>query len=131
MKKFLYSFQVLELLSPLTNIKNEQQKYPSLLEQAHISLFYTIQSAVRSNNCNGAPCKHSFFSNESISSSCSQIDVEKENAESPRTGKRIPVSYLKMSNSCINQSKKYLLLKSTEKLMFVTQCKNLYFLTCF
>lgn len=95
MKKFLYYFQVLELLSPLTNIKNEQQKYPSLLEQAHISLFYTIQSAVRSNNWNGAPRnKHSFLSNESISSSCSQIDVEKENAESPRTGKRISDSFI-------------------------------------
>nr|XP_009667929.1 PREDICTED: uncharacterized protein LOC104140714 [Struthio camelus australis] len=88
---FFSGWKVSELLSSLANIKNEQRKYRLILEQTHISLFCVVQSAVKSNSWDTAVCENqSLFSDESISSSCSQIDVVKENAESPRTEQRIP-----------------------------------------
>ncbi|XP_031458291.1 uncharacterized protein LOC116234679 [Phasianus colchicus] len=78
-------WKVSELLS-FTNIKNERQNYLSLLEQTHISLFHTIQSAIRSNDWDAAARhKCSCLCKKSISSS-SQIGIAKENAESLRIG---------------------------------------------
>ncbi|XP_031413193.1 uncharacterized protein LOC116217540 isoform X2 [Meleagris gallopavo] len=80
---------VSELLLSFTNTKNEWQNYLSLLEQTHISLFHTIQSAARSNDWDAAACsKCSYLCKKSISSSCSQIGIAKENAESLRIGMR-------------------------------------------
>lgn len=102
---FFFSFQVSELLS-FTNIRNEQQNYLSLLEQTHVSLFHTIQSAVRSNDWDAAArSKCGFLCKKSISSSYSQIGIAKENAESLRIGVRIADSSISEDVKQLSESK--------------------------
>lgn len=94
-QSFSFGCKVSELLLSLRNIKNEQEKYRWLLEQMHISLFHTIQSAVRSNNWDAAAHnKCSFLCRDFVSSIYSQIDFVKKNADSPRTEMTIPGSFI-------------------------------------
>lgn len=87
-KIFHYAFQ--EFLSSLTNAKNQEQGSHAFWSKC-TSLYYAMQLAVRSKNWNAtASNKNSLLSNEPITSNCSQIDAEKQNALSIRTGRRIP-----------------------------------------